>query len=273
MTGLVTVLGSGAMTNTIAGVREAAVIFVIGSNTLETHPIIGLRIRDAARRGARLIVADPRRISLCDDAAIWLQQRPGSDGALINALCHVILRDSLENRTFIEERTENFEVFRQAVAECTPEWAERITGIPAELIVQAARLYGGAERAALYYTMGITQHSSGTDNVKALANLVLLTGNFGKEGVGLNPLRGQNNVQGASDMGCNPVYYPGYQRVDDPACQEKFEQLWGAALSANPGLKATEMRTPSTPALSRGCGSWGKIPPSAIPTPAMWSRP
>lgn len=230
------------MTNPIDGIGKAQVMLVIGSNTLETHPIIGLRIRHAARGGAKLIVADPRRISLCDDASLWLRQRPGSDGALINALCHVILRESLEDKAFIAAHTEGVEALRQAVEPCTPEWAEPLTGVAAEDIRAAARLYATAERAAIFYTMGITQHSCGTDNVKALANLALLTGNFGKEGAGLNPLRGQNNVQGASDMGCSPVYYPGYQRVDDTAKLDRFQQVWHtASLSAAPGLKATEM--------------------------------
>jgi predicted molibdopterin-dependent oxidoreductase YjgC len=230
VTGLVTVLGSGAMTNTINGIVDSDVMLVIGSNTLETHPIIGLRMKKAVTKGSKLIVADPRRISLCDHAELWLQQRPGSDGALINAFCHIILRDGLADEQYINERTENIEAMQEAVADCTPQWAEQITGIPAADIEKAARIFGEADRAGIYYTMGITQHTSGTDNVKALANLALLTGNLGKDGAGLNPLRGQNNVQGASDMGCNPVFYPGYQKVDDPAVQEKFEKLWGAKL-------------------------------------------
>lgn len=241
MTGLVAVLGSGAMTNPINGIPDNEVLFVIGSNTLETHPIIGLRMRTAVKKGAKLIVADPRRITLCNDAELWLQQRPGTDGALINAMCHVIIREGLADENYIAERTENFTAMKEAVADCTPEWAEKITGIPAADIEKAAVLYGSAKQAGIYYTMGITQHTSGTDNVLSLANLSLLTGNLGKDGAGLNPLRGQNNVQGASDMGCAPVFYPGYQKVNDPVCQEKFEELWEAKLSPVPGLKATEM--------------------------------
>ncbi len=241
MTGLVTVLGSAAMTNTIAEIEKNEVIFVIGSNTTETHPIIGLRMRQAVEKGARLIVADPRRIALCDDAELWLQQRPGTDGALINALCHVILRDNLQDEAFIAERTERFAELEASVAECTPQWAETITGIPAADIEKAAHLYAKAGRAGIYYTMGITQHTSGTDNVCGLANLAMITGNLGREGAGLNPLRGQNNVQGSSDMGCNPVNLPGYQRVDDDAARTRFEELWGTELPATPGLTATEM--------------------------------
>ncbi|MBW2522460.1 MAG: molybdopterin-dependent oxidoreductase, partial [Deltaproteobacteria bacterium] len=230
------------MSNGIASIAEADVIFVIGSNTTETHPVIGLRMLQAAKdHGADIIVADPRRIKLADKARLWLCQKPGTDAALVNALCHVIVRDDLADRDFISSRTENFEAFAEAIAECTPEWAEKITGVPAADIEEAAKIYGSAERAAIFYTMGITQHTSGTDNVKSLANLALLTGNLGKPGTGLNPLRGQNNVQGASDMGCAPVFFPGYQRVDDDAARKRFEELWGGKLPGKPGLTATEM--------------------------------
>ncbi len=229
------------MTNTINGILDSDVMLVIGSNTSETHPIIGLRMRAAAKRGSKLIVADPRRISLCDSATYWMQQRPGSDGALINALCNVILEEGLEDKAYMEERTENIEAFRESIKSCTPEWAERITGVDADLIREVARCFAAGQRAGIYYTMGITQHTSGTNNVCSLANLAMITGNLGKAGAGLNPLRGQNNVQGASDMGCNPSFFPGYQRIDDPAAREKFAALWQAELSATPGLMATEM--------------------------------
>ena len=242
MTGLVTVLGSGAMSNDIAGIADIDAMLVIGSNTTETHPVIGLRMLQAAKKhDTQIIVADPRRIKLADQARLWLSQKPGTDAALINGLCHVIIRDNLVDQDFVKERTENFEAFAKAVAECTPEWAEKITGVPAADIEKAAKIYGSAERAAIYYTMGITQHTSGTDNVKSLANLALMTGNLGKPGTGLNPLRGQNNVQGASDMACAPVFLPGYQRVDNDEARLRFEELWGGPLPAKPGLAATEM--------------------------------
>lgn len=241
MTGLVTVLGSGAMTNTINGILESDVMLVIGSNTTETHPIIGLRMLEAARNGSKLIVADPRRIKLCDSADHWIQQRPGTDGALINALCHVILRDGLEDTQYIEERAENFVAFKKSIAECTPEWAAAITHVPAAVIEEVAHVFAKAEKAGIYYTMGITQHTSGTDNVCSLANLAVITGNLGKEGAGLNPLRGQNNVQGASDMGCVPTFFPGYQRCDDPAACKKFSEIWESPITNKPGLMATEM--------------------------------
>ncbi len=242
MTGLVTVLGSGAMSNDIKGIAEIDAMLVIGSNTTETHPVIGLRMQQAVKNhGTEIIVADPRRIKLADGARLWLSQKPGTDGALINAICHVILRENLADEDFIRNRTENFDVFAESLAGCTPEWAEKITGVPAEDIEEAAKIYGSAERAAIFYTMGITQHTSGTDNVKALANLALMTGNLGKSSAGLNPLRGQNNVQGASDMACAPTVFPGYQRVDDDAVRKRFEELWGCTLSGKPGLTATEM--------------------------------
>jgi len=241
VTGLVTALGSAAMTNTIEGIVDNDVLLVIGSNTTETHPVIGVRMLRAVKRGAKLIVADPRKIGLTDNAALWLRQHSGTDGALINALCYVILRDGLEDAAYISERTENFEAFKESVQDCTPQWAAGITGVEAKDIETAARLYARADRAGIYYTMGITQHTSGTDNVCALANLALLTGNLGKAGAGINPLRGQNNVQGASDMGCNPVYYPGYQPVADEGNRKKFEEIWGTPLSLTPGLTATEM--------------------------------
>lgn len=243
MAGLAAVFGSGAMTNNIAGIVDNDVLFVIGSNTTETHPIIGLRMREAIKRGAKLIIADPRRIKLVDDAAIWLRHRPGTDAALINALCHVILREGLADEQFIGKRTrtESFEAFSKSVSDCTPEWAEQITGVPAADIIAAAKLFAEAKRAGTYYTMGITQHTSGTDNVLALANLVLVTGNIGKRGTGLNPLRGQNNVQGASDMGCNPINLPGYQVVDNDAARTRIGKIWGQDPPATPGLPATEM--------------------------------
>jgi predicted molibdopterin-dependent oxidoreductase YjgC len=242
VTGLVTVLGSGAMSNDIAGIADIDAMLVIGSNTTETHPVIGLRMKQAVKNhGTKIIVADPRRIKLTEYASLWLSQKPGTDGALINAICHVILRENLVDQEFIRNRTENYETFAGAVSDCTPEWAERITGVPAKDIEKAAKIYGSAEKAAIFYTMGITQHTSGTDNVKALANLALMTGNLGKPSAGLNPLRGQNNVQGASDMACAPTVFPGYQRVDDDAVRARFEELWGCTLSGKPGLTATEM--------------------------------
>jgi predicted molibdopterin-dependent oxidoreductase YjgC len=241
VTGLVTVLGSGAMSNDIIELENCDALLVIGSNTTETHPIIGLRMKEAVKKGATLIVADPRRIPLVENARLWLRHRPGTDTALINGLCHVILRDNLADMKFIDKHTENFEALAESVSRCTPGLTEEITGVPAPDIEEAARLFAAGSMGGVFYTMGITQHSSGTNNVLALANLVLLTGNFGKPSGGLNPLRGQNNVQGASDMGANPLFLPGYQRVDDEKSRNRFEELWQHPLPSVPGLTATEM--------------------------------
>ena len=241
MAGLATVFGSGAMTNSMPEIENNDLLFVIGSNTTETHPIIGLKMKKAFRKGAKLIVADPRKIDLVRFADLWLRQRPGTDVALLNSIMHVILREGLEDTEFINTWTDDFESFRGSLADFTPETGERITGVPKEKIIQAALLYGNAGRPGIYYTMGITQHTHGTENVYAIANLALMTGNLGKESTGVNPLRGQNNVQGATDMGCTPNMYPGYQRVDVPAVKEKFEREWNVRLSDKVGLTATEM--------------------------------
>ena len=240
--GLARSFGSGAMTNSIDELERTDCIFVIGSNTTEAHPIIALRIKAAVERhGAQLIVADPRRIDLTRFAALHLRQRSGTDVALINAMMWVILTEGLEDEAFLAERTENFEEFRRSVMDLTPELAEAITGVAAEDIRAAARMYAKAERAAIVYSMGITQHTTGTDNVMALANLAMLTGHVGKEFCGVDPLRGQNNVQGACDVGALPNVFPGYQSVDDPAARAAFEKAWSASLPAKPGLTVVEV--------------------------------
>jgi len=243
--GLATTLGSGAMTNSIADIVEANVMLVIGSNTTESHPVLSLQMKKAVRQyGAKLILADPRRIELADFAYLHLRQVPGTDVALANTLAHVILNEGLENREFIEARTEGFETFRAAVQEWTPERGQAVTGVPAEDLIEAARLYATAPAAAIFWAMGITQHTTGTDNVKSMANLALLTGQVGRPGTGLNPLRGQNNVQGACDMGGLVNVYPGYQSVSDPAMRTKFAAGWGVdpeAMSLKPGLTVTEI--------------------------------
>ncbi|MDI6889534.1 MAG: formate dehydrogenase subunit alpha [Thermodesulfovibrionales bacterium] len=241
LAGLATVFGSGAMTNSIPEIGNHDVIFVIGSNTTETHPIIGLRIKKAVRGGAELIVADPRRIDLVRFAGIWLQHRPGTDVALLKSMMHVIVKEDLTDKKFIEEWTEGFESFKEGLNEYTPDMGEKITGVPKEYIIRAAILYGNAVRPGIYYTMGITQHTHGTENVFAIAKLALMTGNIGRESTGVNPLRGQNNVQGASDMGCFPDFYPGYQKVNIPNIKQKFEKAWGVRLSDKIGLTAPEM--------------------------------
>ncbi|MBI9097320.1 MAG: formate dehydrogenase subunit alpha [Spirochaetaceae bacterium] len=240
--GLARAFGSGAMTNSIDELENTPLIFVIGSNTTECHPVMGIKIRKAVAEGrTKLIVADPRRISLTDIAHLHMQQKPGSDVALINAMMYTILDEKLSDEKFIKERTENFEVFIEAVKNCPPEFAEKVSGVKAEDIRKAARMYASAESASIVYSMGITQHTTGTDNVLSLANLAMLTGNVGKPYSGVNPLRGQNNVQGACDMGALPNVYPGYQKVVEPEIHKKFEKGWNAKLSDKVGLTVVEI--------------------------------
>lgn len=241
LVGLLKVLGSGAMTNPIQDLRDAACLLAVGTNTTEAHPIVGLEIGHAVRKGAKLIVVNPQRVDLCRLAHLHLQLRPGSDVALIMGMCRVILEENRHDAAFIAARTEGFEEFAASLDDFPLERVEELTGVPKEKIVEAARILATHKPAAILWSMGITQHSHGTDNVLALANLALLTGNLGKPSCGLYPLRGQNNVQGACDMGCLYAFYPGYQPVADPQVREKFEAFWGAKLNPNPGRPLTEI--------------------------------
>lgn len=238
--GLAMAFGSGAMTNSIHEIAGAKAVFVIGSNTTENHPVIGIQVKEAVRRGAKLIVADPRKIELSQKAHVYMQHRPGTDVALLNGMMHVIIEKGLYDKEFVETRTENFHALKECVKEYTPERVSEITGVPAEEITEAAVTYATAKAASLIYSMGITQHSTGTDNVLSTANLAMLTGNLGKESCGVNPLRGQNNVQGACDMGALPNLLPGYQAVTDPAVRARFEKVWGRKHPEKPGLTVTE---------------------------------
>jgi len=208
---------------------------------MEGHPLIASRILKAKEKGARLIVADPRRIHIASYADIHVQHRLGSDVALINSMMHVILKEGWEDKKFIAERTEGFDALKEKVGEFSPEKVEEITGVKGEDVRKMAELYANSEVASIVYAMGITQHSTGTDNVKSLCNLAMLCGNLGKEGGGVNPLRGQNNVQGACDMGALPNLYPGYQRVDNEDVAKKFEEVWKVKLSRKPGLTIPDM--------------------------------
>jgi formate dehydrogenase alpha subunit len=230
------------MTNSIADIADdAQSYFVIGSNTTEQHPVIGTKLRKAVRRrGAVLIAADPRRIDLTEFATLHLQQRPGTDIALLNGIMNILISEELYDREFVEARTEGFDDLREMVEKYTPKKVESITGVPAEDMIKAAHLLAEHRPGALLYAMGITQHITGTSNVMSCANLQMLLGNMGVPGGGVNPLRGQNNVQGACDMGGLPNVYPGYQRVTDPAVQAKFEQAWGVSLNGNLGQTVTE---------------------------------
>ena len=239
--GLAASFGSGAMTNSIDEIAGADLVFIIGSNTTEAHPVIGLKVKESKRRGAKLVVADPRQIELARLADLHLQHLPGSDVALLNGMMNVILAEGLANEAFITERCENFEAFKAVVGKYRPEVVEAVTGVPAAKIREAAIAYAKAGRASIIYSMGITQHTTGVDNVQSVANLAMLTGNLGRESVGVNPLRGQNNVQGACDMGALPNVFPGYQQVTDPNARDKFEKAWGRQLPALPGLTVTEI--------------------------------
>jgi formate dehydrogenase alpha subunit len=239
--GLAAIYGSGAMTNSIREIEGMEVLFIIGSNTKETHPVIANRMIKARRRGAEIIIADPRKVPMVKFSTLFLQMRPGTDIALLNGMANVIVSEGLQNSEFITGRTEGYEAWKKLVEDYAPEKVEKITGVPKADIIKAARMYGGSRKAGIFYTMGITQHTCGTDNVRAIANLATLTGNIGREFTGVNPLRGQNNVQGSSDAACAPNVLPGYQRLDLPEVRQKFEKAWGVSLSPKPGLMTTEM--------------------------------
>lgn len=235
-------VGSSAMSNSGSDIYDCDVAIITGSNTAESHPIIALQFKDAVmRHNTKLIVADPRRVEMVNFAALWLQQRPGTDVPLFSAMANVIIQENLCNNEFIRARTENFETFSKAMQDFTPEMAERISGVPAEKIVQAARMYATAKNGAIYWSLGIPEHTHGTENALSLVHLALLTGHIGRKGTGLNPLRGQNNVQGASDAGAMPWHYPGYQPSDDPATVEKFRAEWGHTPPVGRGLSTTEI--------------------------------
>ena len=244
-------VGSSAMSNTAAEVIHSDCFIVAGSNTTENHPIIALQMKAAVEKyGARMIVVDPRRMELCDFATLWLPLKPGTNVPVFTAMAHVIVNEGLVNRTFIEERTEGYEEFVSSLDKFTPEYAEMVSGVDRELIVQAARMYAIAERGAIFWGMGISQLSHGTASALSLIHLAFLTGHIGRKGTGLNPLRGQNNVQGTSDMGAMPFHYPGYMPVDDPEVAAKWEAAWHiepGGLSQNRGLTTTEILTNARP--------------------------
>jgi len=229
------------MTNSIEEIIDADAIFVIGSNTTENHPVIGTVMKRAVRKGSKLIVADPRRIELADYADVFLQIKPGTNIALLNGMMNVIISRGLHDKRYIEERTENFEEFERVISRYTPDIVGRICGVDEKDIIKAALIYAEAEKAGIYYAMGITQHTTGTYAVMSISNLSLLCGNIGKESAGVNPLRGQNNVQGACDMGGLPADLPGYQKVFKPEVQDKFEALWDSHIPSNVGLTIPEI--------------------------------
>ena len=262
-------IGSSAMSNTAAEVIHSDVFLVTGSNTAETHPIIALQMKAAvANHGAKLIVVDPRRVEMVNWAALWLPEKPGTDVPLFSAMAHVIIKERLYNQDFIDRRTEGFAEFSKSMEKFTPEYGEAISGVDRNLIVEAARMYATAKNAAIYWALGIPEHSHGTDNAMSLIHLALLTGHIGRKGTGLNPLRGQNNVQGASDSGAMPWHYPGYQRVDDEAAARKFEQAWNiesGALNRKLGLTTTEIMSEVRPGGVRALHIMGENPMMSEP--------
>lgn len=263
--GLARAFGSGAMTNSIDEIDNARVLFVIGSNTTEQHPMIGMHMLDAVDKGATLIVADPRKTQIAKFAHIHLSHKCGTDVALLNGLMHVIINEGLVDIHFVKRRTENFDDFERTVMNYTPEAVERITGVSAADIRRVARIYATEKRSMLFYSMGITQHVTGIDNVRSCANLVMLTAHIGQPMTGLNPLRGQNNVQGACDMGALPDVYSGYQKVSDPAARRKFERAWGRSLPLKPGKALTEMLCPGSKAAIKAMYIMGENPAISDP--------
>jgi len=241
--GLVASFGSGAMTNPIADIEKSELVLVTGSNTTEAHPVIASFIKRAVESGrTRLIVIDPRRIPLTRFATLWLRQELGTDVAWTNGMMHVIIKENLFDRGYVERRTEGFEALKEMVQRYSPEYVSKITGIQADDLIKAARMYAHANPASIFFAMGITQHRTGTDNVKSLANLSMLCGNVGVPGGGVNPLRGQNNVQGACDLGALPNVFSGYQTVNDPVLRERMAGAWNVeSLPERPGLTVTEM--------------------------------
>jgi len=261
VSGLAQSFGSGAMTNTIKDIGESDCIFVIGSNAIEQHPLIGRRIVQAKERGAKIIVADPRYTPTAKLADLYIPFQSGTNIAILNSMMNVIIEEGLEDKDFIEKRTKGYEELKEVVKNYDPESTEKITRAPADKIREAAIAYAKAGSAALLYSMGITQHTTGTDNVLSTSNLAMLTGNLGKRGAGVNPLRGQNNVQGACDMGALPVAYPGYQAVALEANSDKMCSLWDCGdLSSQPGLTVVEMMNAAYDGSVKGMYLMGENP-------------
>jgi len=265
--GLAATFGSGAMTNSINEFEEADCFLITGSDTTAQHPLIGSRIINSVLdRGAKLLIVDPRKIELSKYATIHMQQRNGTDVAWINGMMNVIIKDGLEDTEYIKERTEGYEELVKAVQEYTPEYVEQITTIPKQKLIESARIYATTKKAMIVYSMGITQHTTGVDNVKSLANLAMLTGHVGFPSTGINPLRGQNNVQGACDMGALPNLYSGYQAVTDEQNRKKFEKVWGVDnLPGSAGLTVTEIISSVGQGKIRGLYIMGENPAISDP--------
>lgn len=259
--GLAMTLGSGAMTNPIEDItRKPDVIMLVGSNPEEAHPVVGMQIRQAVKRGCKLIVVDPRDIGLAKKADIHLKLKPGTNVAFANGMMHVIIEEGLQDEKFIAERTEGYEQIKEIVKKYTPEVVAEICHIDADDLRAAARMYAKANMAPIIYCLGVTEHSTGTEGVMSMSNMALLVGKLGREGCGVNPLRGQNNVQGACDMGASPTDFPGYQKVAKPGVVEKFEKAWGVPLNHNVGTHATDVFPKAISGEIKGLYIYGEDP-------------
>ena len=241
MAGLATSLGAGAATNSLEQMPDMDTLFLFGSNPTEAHPIVSLHLKKALARGAKLVVADPRKTWMAKRADVWLNLKPGSNIALLNGIIRVILENGWENTEFISKRTEGIETLRAKVKEYDFDRVEQLTGVNRDKVIEAARLYSNVEKSMIVYGLGVTEHRNGTENAMAIANLALVCGHIGRPATGIMALRGQNNVQGASDLGPLPATLPGYQAVTDPKCREKFQKAWGVTIKDKPGLKSVEM--------------------------------
>ena len=258
-------IGSGAVSNQVADVALADVAIVIGANPAMNHPVAATFMKNAAKHGTKIILMDPRRSDLSRHATYFLQFHGDTDVALLNGIMNVIVSEGLVNEAFIRDRTENYEALKKLVLDYTPEKVAPITGIDAEIIREVARLYATAKAAIIFWGMGISQHIHGTDNARCLISLALMTGQIGRPGTGLHPLRGQNNVQGASDVGLIPMLYPDYRRVDNPDVRREFEALWNAELDPKPGLTVTEIMTAAHNGSIRGMYIMGENPAMSDP--------
>ncbi|MBF0473792.1 MAG: formate dehydrogenase subunit alpha [Nitrospirae bacterium] len=265
MAGLATSLGAGAASNSLDQIENCDLILIFGSNTSEGHPIVSLNVHRAINKGTKIIVGDPRKIELVRYADVWLNLKPGTNIALMNGLANVIINEGLQNTDFIKNRTEGFDEFKEHVKSFTPEYVEKITGVKSEDIIKAARMYAGAKNAMILYGLGVTEHRTGTENAMSVANLALSCGHIGRNSTGIMALRGQNNVQGASDMGPMPAIFSGYQSVTDPKNREKFEKYWNVTLPTTAGLKSVEMLDEAVKGKFKGVFIVGEDPAQTDP--------
>jgi formate dehydrogenase major subunit len=258
-------IGSGAVSNQVSDVAEAEMIFLIGANPTSNHPVAATWIKNAVQRGAKLVVADPRRNDLARHAWKYLQFTADMDVALLNAMIHTIIDEGLVDQEFVRQRTSNFEALKENAKGFSPEKMAPLCGIPAETIREVARTYAKSRASIILWGMGISQHVHGTDNARCLIALTLMTGQIGRPGTGLHPLRGQNNVQGASDAGLIPMMYPDYQRVDNPQAIARFEKFWGRKLDHKPGLTVVEIMDAAYDGKIKGMYVMGENPAMSDP--------